>query len=523
MAALTLDKFGGMDLRRNQKMAASNVMFTLNNAYITSGMRIKKRPCLTKVATLEAGTVGLFSGLGKLNTFFGGGSFITHANTLFQAHRVYHSTDKALTLSDAHFCTPFNGYLYVAVEYSNGDVKHAYLNDDGAWQDSHAYVAGQFVRPTTPNGFRYKCLANGTSGTVEPTWSTTLGADTADVGFDWRCFAMTIEDTNCPNTTIVRKLGQKIYCAGAGVNSGNVSFCAAAAPRDWTTASDAGFLPAGINAAGSSEVTALGDFGGDIGVFFSDSMQVWDVDADPSKNALKSAKENVGTVHKKTPAALANDLVFLAQQGFRSVSLIAITDNLQENDVGSAIDPIRDEIAATDSPISIYYPRLGQLWTINGQQVYVYAFSKSVKLSAWQKFTLPITVDHAAVLNGELYLRSGNDVYVVDENATNDDGAIPTVTIEFFYQDAKSPGVLKLFVGFDLVVVGEPSIAFRLQDENDVEVVTQPYAVSGDMRAGVMHPMELTATQLAPIITHHADEDFAVDSMMIYFEPLGPV
>lgn len=532
MPSITYEKFnGGLDLRRSPEMTASNVLLDLKNAYITTGLAIRKRPCLTKVATLEAGTVGLRSGLGKLNTFYGGGAAITHANPLFQANRVYHSTDETLAITKAHYAQPFNGYLYVSVEFSNGDVRHAYLDDPGAWAAATAYPLNSFRRPTTPNGFRYEATAiagTGTSGGSEPVWPTTIGATVVDNAganqITWTCRAMTIADVNCPHTKIVRKINQKIYAAGSGDNAGNVPFCATAAPRDWTTSSDAGFIPAGTNAAGSDEVTALGDVGGDLVVFFADSTQVWDVDADPTLNVLKTAAENIGTLHRDTPAALANDLIFLAQQGFRSVSLIAITDNLQENDVGSAIDALRGEILDADSPMSIYYPSLGQLWNINGNKVYTYAFAKSVKLSAWQTYEFPVTIEAAAVLNGQLYVRSGDDVFLVDKNAYNDDGAVPEVVAEMFFQDAKQPGVLKMFTGMDGVVKGSPEIAFKHQEYNAAGTleteITPYYPIEGDMRPGDRHPVELCSVAIAPVFRHQRDEEFQVNALMLYFEEL---
>lgn len=535
MPAVTFDQFGGgLDLRRSEVMTAANVLLVLRNAYISTGKSVKKRPCLTRIATLEAGTKGLRAGLGKLNTFYAGGSSITHANTLFQANRVYHSTDTSLTVTKCHYAQPFNGYLYCALEYSNGDIKHAWLDDDGTWVAATAYPAGTFRRPTVANGFRYEVTSisgTGTSGGAEPVWPTTPGLTVTDnPGANqivWTCRALTIADANCPNTKIVRKIGQKIYAAGTGNNAGNVNFCAAAAPRDWTTSNDAGFLPSGINAAGSDTVTALGDVGGDLGVFFDDSMQVWTVKSDPSENALKSAADSIGTKHYRTPQALASDLVFLAQQGFRSVSLVALTDNLQENDVGSSIEAIRNEIADTDEPITVFYPRLGQLWTIRGSRAYVYAFARSVKLSAWQIYDFPVTIDDATVLAGELYVRSGDVVYKVDADATNDDGDVPEINISMFYQDGKQPGVLKQFWGFDGVMTGSAEIAFRMQAPDGSgamqNVMTDYYDMQGDMRPGLIHPMEICAVAVAPVIRHQLDEVFELHSMMLYYESLGPM
>lgn len=518
-----------MDLRRDAALAAANIQRLLSNAYINTGKAIKKRPCLTRVATLEAGTVGLRAAGGKLNTFYGanGATTITHANTLFRANRIPHPTDGTLAVTRVYYAENFNGVLYCSALYSNGDIRHSFLDDSTltAWAASTAYPQGTFRRPTVANGFRYEATAvagTGTSAAAEPTWPTTVGATVIDNAganqITWTCRSNAIADANCPHSRQVKKLQQKIYAA----DDSNVAFCKTSDPRDWTTANDAGFIPSGISAPGADDVTALGDFAGDLAVFYADSLQIWDVDSDPAKNVLKSSSPNTGALHADTAQALAGDLIFLSQQGFRSASLIALTDNLQENDVGSAIDALRSEIAASDDPLSIYYPKLGQLWCTNGAKSYVYAFSRSVKLSAWQTFSWPVNFEAAAILNNVLYVRSGDVVYSVDDTAYTDDGAAPLVEVDMYYQDAKTPGILKQFWGFDGLVTGSPEIAFRY-DTREEGLETDFWPIEGDLRPGAMHPMELCAVAVAPRFRHQADEDFQVSSLALYHENLGPV
>jgi hypothetical protein len=539
--AITFQDFsGGLDKRRDPALAAGNVLANLSNAFITTGKEIRGRPCLTSVATLEAGTVGLRSAGGKLNTFYGQAATITHANSLFRANRVPHPTTGAAP-TRIYYGENFNGVLYASVAYASGDIRHHYLDDSTltAWAAATAYTVGLFRRPITANGFRYEVTSISGSGTshatTEPTWPTTIGSTVTDnAGANqvvWTCRSNAITDANCPHTRQVRKLAQKIYAA----DSPNVAFTKTSDPRDWTTANDAGFVPSGLSAPGDDTVKAVGDFGGDLAIFYADSLQVWDVDADPANNALKNSSTNTGAIHADTAQALAGDLIFLSQQGFRSASLIAITDNLQENDVGSAIDALRSDIADDDDPVSIYYPKLGQMWCMNVEdaetKVYVYAFSRAVKLSAWQTFTLPITVDAAAVLNNQLYVRAGDEVYRVDDtNYADDHTSSPTpplVEIEMFYQDAKTPGVLKMFTGFDGVMTGSAEIAFKwqekLEDGTIVENTTGYTPVTGDLRPGALHPMELCSVSVAPIIRHRANEQFKLSQLQLHYENLGAV
>jgi hypothetical protein len=131
MPALTFDDFaGGLDVRPAAALSKPNILRVLTNAYITTGKAIKKRPCLTLEATLEAGTVGLKAFGGKLNTFYGAAAAITHADTRFVARRVPHITTGAAP-TKAHYCDQYNALMYVAVEFGDGTFRHHYLDDPG--------------------------------------------------------------------------------------------------------------------------------------------------------------------------------------------------------------------------------------------------------------------------------------------------------------------------------------------------------------------------------------------------------
>ena len=56
------------------------------------------------------------------------------------------------------------------------------------WAASKYYESGMWIAPTTPNGYVYKCVTAGTSGAGEPTWGTTIDADTSDNTAVFRCY-----------------------------------------------------------------------------------------------------------------------------------------------------------------------------------------------------------------------------------------------------------------------------------------------------------------------------------------------
>jgi hypothetical protein len=260
-----------------------------------------------------------------------------------------------------------------------------------------------------------------------------------------------------------------------------------------------------------------------LAVFFGDNTQVWGVDPDPDLHDLTSNIEGIGTLFSNAAHPVSQDLFFHAQNGFRSLSQIALTDNLQENDVGSAIDDlVVDSTSDTDDPLGVYYQRLGQYWEFNGNTAWVYSFSRASKLSAWSKFTFEITVDDATVLNQQLYVRSGDDVYRVDPDVYKDGASdIPLVDVQMFYQDAKRPGVLKMFMGLDTIGQGTSTISFKFFDEDGAEHETQGYEYPAMTESGPLHPVELCATRVAPHIQHQKDEVYETSILMLVYEDLA--
>lgn len=59
------------------------------------------------------------------------------------------------------------------------------------WAATTAYVVGDFVKPTTPNGFYAICIVAGTSDAGEPTWPTADGGTVVDATVTWQVWEAT--------------------------------------------------------------------------------------------------------------------------------------------------------------------------------------------------------------------------------------------------------------------------------------------------------------------------------------------
>ena len=61
----------------------------------------------------------------------------------------------------------------------------------GLWYPSTLYEPYQYVRPSTSSNYQYVCVSGGISGTVWPTWPTTVGHTVTDGTCTWACEALT--------------------------------------------------------------------------------------------------------------------------------------------------------------------------------------------------------------------------------------------------------------------------------------------------------------------------------------------
>lgn len=462
---INFDRFDlGIDLRKDAAVSDANRLREMKNAYVTTGLTTAKRPGFSYVCKLEPGTKGLYAALGKLHTFHSVGS-VKHANPLFESHKVA-PVEGDTPIKDLWYADVFNNFLYVAVEYQDGRVRHHYLD----------------------------------------------GTDTTQV-----------TDQNCPHTKACYKTHSKIFAVGKGGDT--VRYSATGRPRDWTASEDAGFLPTGMNARGDRTATALGLQQGRLAVLTRDSCQLWTVDPDPTAMGLFETVENVGSSYPKTVANVSGDLYFLSDYGVRSITTQIYTNNLVDEDIGSPIDSlVRRSIAQATkdgiSPKSFYFYGTGQYILSFGDHLYVYSISRTARISAWSEYRLNFPVDAVAELGKRLYFRSGDDVYLFDEEAATDGGLQYETVIELPYMDFKKPGQLKQVIGIDAVMEGSAYISVGF-DSRDPDARTPEVFVSGNSRPGGMIPTPCCGTEISLRIRNFDDKPFKLNALTVYFNVLG--
>lgn len=470
MPAITFDRFdGGLDLRQLHSSADANRLRVLKNAYVTTGKTIKRRPGLQLVGTLPENMHGIFSGIDGLFTFTSDKNApetIEFDGGLIRVVKTVHEQDEISAIEHVEI---FNGYIYVAVTFKVSGTKHFYATENNK-------------------------------------------------------IASLIEDEKCPHSKSFIKKAGKVFAIDGSV----VRFSATNNPRDWSSEKNAGFLPVALQQSVNNFPTALGEYQDNLVVFFEDTAQIWQVDADPANHRL-IATVPVGTRYPYCHANMSNDIFFLSPSGFRSIAVQAFSTNMMDNDIGSPIDKLvnHKKIPFHATPKMIYFRGGGQIICWYYGTVYVYCFSRSSKISAWCTWEFPQAIVDFIELDSKLYvLTDTNRICELKEDAyrdyliDNEIGYLINVEVELPFLDMRMPGILKQFTGFDLAASGEMEISFKYDPRNP-ELETIPMAVSDDTRILPRLPVEVMATNMSVNLKTDLKSDFELAAITLYFERMS--
>lgn len=484
MPAITYSEFGGgLDRRLPIGVQDANRLWTLQNAYITSGKKIAKRPGLSELSgsftpSFGLPSVGLFSINGQLRVYCSSATGGLPSDVQQKVLDVPVSSGFLSTLVDVVSVVMFQGYEYVVAKWLDVITGTAFYK--------HHYL-------------------DGVTGIIS--------------------------DVNCPHSASITVAASRIFAIDGDV----VRYCAAGDATDWTTASDAGFLPVSLQQNTTADCTAVGTFEDALVVFFDEGMQIWDVAVDPSANQIRRRLYASGTTRFLSLAGFYRDLVFVSPYGARSLSVQENVERLDETDVGVQVDSLLvPALADHDAAVSIgtigsdvrgvWIQQLGQYWivlrTSTGSKVFAYSFSRSSKLACWSIYTFAFAITGVATKAGKVYVRTESKLYELDAEQFTDAGSAIAVDVQMAFQDAKQPGVEKMFYGADFVFSGTADVSY-LYDPRDTTRETITQAVEGDTRSTTVVPVEVSSAAIAPRFRHSADEAFIIDMVTLYFHSLS--
>jgi len=370
------------------------------------------------------------------------------------------------------------------------------------------------------------------TGATEPTWPTGPGQFVADNTVNWEAIGAVILDDNCPHSKVVAIGASHIFA----VDSDITRFSAVNNPLDWTTEEDAGYLPTGIQQQNANDMTVLNLYRSNLVAFNASSFQMWQIDPDPAAMNLLDQMEGIGSVYQHAAQAVDDELLFLSQQGVRSVSIAVGASNLTAGDVGEPVDTLvipalESTLGIGHRPFATYYPGAGQYWLAfprgdGDSDVFVY--TRNGRSGAWSRYIFPFTVTGFAQLDNDLYIRGNDEVYRVDEALTTDlveAGEAPIIGYVWWpWLDFGQPGQDKMLEGFDITSTGEDvSISFGyIQGNADSSAFTELYNLTAaDTVPGTIVPMPLTAPTIS-VKVRFGEAPWSLTGLLLYVHDQQP-
>lgn len=448
----------GLDTRRMRVTADPGTLVQLDNAHITRGGEVQKRLAWERWKNLPEGTFGLAE-INDTIYVFGSAAAPAGIPSGVTYQRLEPGGGEAMTAFNS--ADAFNDVLYVSAAYDDGDDYHF---EDG----------------------------------------TVVDFDPDTLGFNAGKFVRTIKS--------------KMY----SVAGSSMYYSAINDPSDMTSASSAGFVNMGSQAAGSQQLVALAPYGQFTAVFAEKTIQIWSLDSDPSNNAQIQVLPNVGTIAPGSVVSFGDiDVFFLSQSGIRSVKARDSSNAAFASDIGTAIDDLIIDLLHTEDcgcARAALDPHEGRYMLFIGETTFVFSYFPLSKISAWSQYDLPGEVDAVVVTTDNTIIRVGDTLYRYggENHSTYDDTAVVAVTP---FMDAGKPATAKMLTGVDLAAEGTWKIEIAVDPENpdhfdDVATVT------GSTFRLQKIPLEVDATHWAFRLTSSGDGAARFGKIITHYEEI---
>lgn len=518
---------GGLDTRRMPEATKGGALIRAVDGHINSGGEFEQRAAFVAAFTLPTGTtVGLAPGKTGLHVFGHTEALGIPPGITYQ--RLQHP-DGVTALVSVPSATLSAGKIYAVGEFADGSRYHFYDGSrDTDWVDGRARVGftvagsaggaltdltidgvsliGSPVAWTTSNAATALAIASAINeysstpdyvATVVDDRVNILAAD-AGVAANGRVIAFVTTggllcaplaaalalgvDTPADHFeagTFVKTVQSKIY-ATAGPN---LHFSGIRLPTGWDSGSvGAGFLDVSQEAEGAERLTAVAKYQQFLVVFADRVTLVLYIDPDPDLNKIAQILYNTGTTCPRTVTQFGdNDIFYLDESGLRSLRARQSSDSAATSDTGVQVDTLvtaklRALTAIERAKVfGLIEPRSGRFWLIFPDEIFVLSLYPGSKVSAFTTYrpTTEVddeqeafTIDEAVVFRRQVYLRSGDTIYVygglgatLTYDSTAAEAWLP-------YLDGDTPTQKKDFAGFDAAVEGEWIVRLAMEPSN---------------------------------------------------------
>lgn len=508
MAWTVVEDFGrGLDARRMAIGLPAGALATCTNAHINSGGEVEKCPAWVKAYQLPAQTFGMKAVSGQLYVF--GSEDVTSVPSGVVFQRLQASP--AQPMAKVHKVDNFNGKPYVIAEYQDGTIWHFY---DGTriaqWADSQSRASFRITGGTASAGVNKitSIKVNGVevlNSAVD--WTTTHADTAAAVAAQINSYASSPEYTatsykqtviiiagsgtgETPNgfEVVVAVGGDVTVSAPANFSGGTDDsltpgkYCLTFKDKMYSTsasilhfskvgdptivqpaddgAEGAGFINMANHASGSEELTALGEYYGNLAIFAKSAVQVWSVDSDEANNVQIQTLKNTGTIAPKSVIpVLENDVLYLAKSGIRSLRSRDSSNAAYVADIGTPIDRLVTASlrslppSVSEAAVGAFEPVNGRFLEALGHDVWAYSNYPGSKIAAWSKYEPGFQFTDFDTIDTKLYARAGDAIYLLGGEA-GDTYDASTTTVILPWLSAKRPDDDKLATSVNIQAEG---------------------------------------------------------------------
>ena len=153
--------------------------------------------------------------------------------------------------------------------------------------------------------------------------------------------------------------------------------------------------------------------------------------------------------------------------------------------------------------------------------VFIYTMNRGVQGGAWSRYVFPFTIEHFTHLENTLYMRHGDKVSFVIEDALDDDGVDFEGVIQWPWLDFGQPGVNKMLIGFDIVSKGTSSIELGY-DQSTLGTFTTPYAIPVDTYPGQVIAFPMNAPSMSIRLTYDGGQAWQWNALNLYLQDMRP-
>lgn len=287
-----------------------------------------------------------------------------------------------------------------------------------------------------------------------------------------------------------------------------------------------GFIDMSNNFGGREDLTGVGVYQDRLAVFSRRNVQLWAMDADPAQNTQVQILANTGCLAPDSVVSVGSiDLLYLADNGVRSLRARENTDTAFSSDIGSAIDSIVIEhMAATGdakySAKAAIEPIDGRYWIAIEDKIFVLSYFPGSNISAWSIYEPGFVVKEMVTREDKIYLRSDDDkIYVYGASDLGDTYDDCEVVVELPYLDANKPATYKEVKGIDITCNGEWKVYLGFDHTNPtardlVATVTQSTFALGKI------PATGAGTHFGPRFVHQSAGPALLANFIVHYDEM---